>query len=82
MLDVVGADGVVDRVVRGSKARTLNQDHHRAIALFVSADGGDPAILAPFKGKSVGGVALLTDPTEIERLAAAGEFDWIDYSSF
>jgi hypothetical protein len=82
LLDVVGSEGVVDRVVRGSNVRALNQEHHRAIAEFVSADGGDVGALAPFEGKRVGGVLLLTDPDEIERLAAAGEFDWIDYSSF
>jgi DNA-binding CsgD family transcriptional regulator len=82
LLDVVGANGPMKRVVRGSRSRQLNQDHHRAIARFASADGGDVRVLDPFYRKRVGGVALLTDPDEIERLAVAGEFDWIDYSSF
>jgi hypothetical protein len=81
-LDVTGKDGAITRVVRGSHVRRLNQDHHRALERFISADGGDVALLTPYEGKRVGGVVLLTDPDEIERLAVAGEFDWIDYSSF
>jgi len=81
-MDVVGEKGPVQRVVRGSRVRALNLEHHRALALFAGPDGGDEAILAKFRGKRIAGVDLLTNPDVIERLADAGEFEFLDFQSF
>lgn len=82
VMDVVGPTGPVERGVRGSRARALNLEHHRALAVFAGPGGGDEAILARFRGKRIAGVELLTDPDLIERLADAGEFEFLDFQSF
>ena len=82
LMDVVGSSGPVQVVVRGSGARQLNLEHHRALARFAGPDGGDVSILKRFRGKRVGGVDLLVEPDAIERLFDAGEFEFLEYQSF
>jgi AcrR family transcriptional regulator len=83
LMNVVDPRGrMVEKVVRGSGARQQNLAHHRALARFAGPDGGDTALLAPFVGKRIAGVDLLTDPDMIERLFDAGELDFLEYQSF
>jgi hypothetical protein len=83
LLNVIDVSGrSAEKVVRGSVVRQRNLAHHRALAHFAGPDGGDPAILAPFVGKRVAGVELLTDPDTIEQLFDAGELDFLEYQSF
>jgi hypothetical protein len=82
LMDVLGPRGPVTVVVRGSGARQLNLEHHRALARFAGPDGGDLSTLKRFRGKRVAGVDLLVDPDQIERGFEAGEFEFLEYQSF
>jgi hypothetical protein len=83
LMHVVDTRGrMVERVVRGSRARQRNLAHHRALTHFAGPDGGDIDTLRPFVGKRVGGIELLADPGQIERLFDAGELDFLEYQSF
>jgi hypothetical protein len=63
-------------VVRGSKAASLLGRYNAALSKFFSANkkyAGNETLLKPFRGKRVGGVELLTDPSKLLELAEAGE---------
>src|SRR5690348_9240996 len=68
-----GPDGRVDVDVRGSRAASLIGRHFNAVGQFLAT--GDASVLAPFRGKTVGGVELLTDPVRIDQLARRRELD-------
>jgi hypothetical protein len=70
---VYGLGGRVDVDVRGSRAASLVGAHHNALSRYLAT--GDRRLLAPFRGKTVGGVELLTDPDQIEALAARRDLD-------
>jgi hypothetical protein len=82
LMDVIGPDGPVERVVVGSRERQLNLEHHRALARYAGPDGGEASVLRQFRGRRVAGVELLTDPDMVERLFDAGEFEFLEYQSF
>lgn len=70
---VFGATGRADVDVRGSRVASLVGSHFNAVDRYLRT--GDASVLAPFRGKRVGGVELLTDVEIIERLDAAHELD-------
>jgi hypothetical protein len=72
-MTVYGPDGRVEVDIRGSHAASLVGSHHNAIGRYLAT--GDPGYLAPFAGRRVGGVELLTDIARIEELAAQRELD-------
>jgi hypothetical protein len=57
-------------VVRSSKQRQFASRHLNAVGRFLRPPG-DPEVLKPFVGKSVGGVDLLTDPERLRELGKA-----------
>ncbi len=72
---VVIAEGVGNRVVvtRGSRVRSLNAAHRRAVQLFLRT--GDESELPRFAGKKVGGVALEVRPAVLEALFSLGSIE-------
>ncbi len=72
---VVIAEGKGNRLVvtRGSKVRSLNAEHRRAVQLFLRT--GDESELQRFAGKKVGGVALETRPAVLEALFSLGSIE-------
>jgi hypothetical protein len=69
-------EGVVEGMVRGSRARSLIGQHHNAVAQYL--DTGDTTVLAPFEGKRVAGVTLETRPDELEQQWMRGELDFLE----
>jgi hypothetical protein len=55
---------------------TVAAKHANAVRKFVET--GDASDLRKFRGKSVGGEHLATDPGTIKRLAHRGELDFED----
>jgi hypothetical protein len=70
---VFGYHGRVDVDVPTARAASLIGSHFNAVGRYLAT--GDPRFLAPFRGRHVGGVELLTDPLRIEQLAARRELD-------
>jgi hypothetical protein len=72
---VVIAEGIGNRVVvtRGSKVRSLNAEHRRAVQLFLRT--GDESQLQHFASKKVGGVALEVRPAVLEALFSLGSIE-------
>lgn len=68
-----GYQGRTEVDVRSSRAGSLIGAHFNAVSRYLAT--GDAGVLAPFRGRSVGGVELLTDPARIEQLAARRELD-------
>lgn len=75
-MTVISPDGTVTVEVRGSRAASLIGRHHNAVQDFIATR--DPAVLRDFRGKSVGGHELATDPTLLRRLGREGELDFPD----
>ncbi len=75
---VASTGGVEIRPISGSHDRSEIGAHHNAIGRFLSPGGGDPAVLAPFQGKHVGGVELETDPGAIVELWRQGELNYLE----
>jgi hypothetical protein len=73
LMSVLSTEGVVDVDTRGSRVRSLIGRHWNAIRLYGAI--GDVAVLAPFKGKRVGGVELESDPDRVEEYLRQGELD-------
>ena len=63
----------MDVDVRGSRAASLIGRYFNAVGHFLAT--GDASVLAPFRGKTVGGVELLSDPARIEQLEVRRELD-------
>ncbi|MFZ2057681.1 MAG: hypothetical protein WAV54_09785 [Acidimicrobiales bacterium] len=72
---VVIAEGVGNRVVvtRGSRVRSMNSAHRRAVQLFLRT--GDEGELHRFAGKKVGGVPLEVRPAVLETLFSLGSIE-------
>lgn len=70
---VMTATGRVDVDVRGSRSASLVGSHHNAIQRYLAI--GDEWLLAPYRGKRVGGQELLADPARLEQIAAQRELD-------
>jgi hypothetical protein len=62
--------GDVPKKIHGSKNASVNAAHRRAILHYLRK--GDDSLLEAFHGKSIEGVALLTDPELISALAEQG----------
>jgi hypothetical protein len=72
-MSVLSTDGIADIDTRGSRVRSVAARHWNAISRFAAT--GDASVLAPFRGKRVGGVELATDPDQIEEYLRRGEID-------
>ena len=70
-VNVLGADGYVPVTVRSSNQARLASQHLIAVNRFLRPPG-DAELLAPFVGKRIGGVELLTDPDLLSMFADAG----------
>jgi hypothetical protein len=70
---VLSHEGVTNVDTRGSRVRSTIARHWNAIGRF--AGTGDVSVLAPFRGKRVGGVELATDIAVIEEYLRRGEVD-------
>jgi hypothetical protein len=75
-MTVITVDGPKLAEVRGSRMASLAAKHANAVRKF--AETGDASDLRRFRGKSVGGEHLATDPATIKRLAHRGELDFED----
>jgi hypothetical protein len=73
-MTAVTDDGVVSVEVRGSRTASLLGRHSNAVQQFVET--GDARVLRPFRGTSVGGHRLASDPDVLRRLARRGELDF------
>ena len=73
---ISSTEGVVERVVRGSRARSLVGRHHNAVERYLAT--GDTSALDPFVGKRVAGVELETAPTRLEDQFIAGELEFLE----
>lgn len=72
-MSALSTDGLRDIDVRGSHSRSLVGQHWSAVGRFAAT--GDVTLLAPFKGKRVGGIELASDPDLIEEYLRQGELD-------
>jgi hypothetical protein len=72
-MSVLSIDGLRDIDVRGSRVRSLAGRHWNAIGRFAAT--GDVSVLAPFVGRSTGGVLLATDPDLLEEYLRSGDLD-------
>jgi hypothetical protein len=73
---VNSTEGVAERMVRGSNARSLIGEHHNAVAHYLAT--GDETVLEPFVGRRVAGVTLETDPEELETRYLRGELEFLE----
>lgn len=74
-LRIVSTEGVVERPVRGSRARTLVAEHANAVRRYLHGDDPDGDGLERFAGRRVGGVELETDLDRLDQLERTGAFD-------
>jgi hypothetical protein len=74
-LRIVSTGGVVERPVRGSRARTLVAEHANAVRRYLHGDDPEGEGLRRFKGRRVAGVELETDLDRLDGLQRQGEFD-------
>jgi hypothetical protein len=65
-LQIPGPGGQVEIKARGSKQAADAARYKAAVTRFL---GGDPRALAPWRGKKIAGVVLVTDPRVLKRLA-------------
>ena len=72
-MSVLSTEGLRDIDTRGSRTRFLISGHWNAVGRFLAT--GDVSLLAPFRGKRVGGVELATAPELIEEYGRQGELD-------
>lgn len=70
---VIGREGPVDVVVRGSRSTSLAAAHASAVGHYLAM--GDRRMLAEFRGRRVAGVRLETRPAVLTRLAREGELE-------
>ncbi len=81
-MNVLTAQGLVTRSVRGSKERNRLGRYNRALHKWRRGDSGASGELAAFKGQKVGGEMLVTDERELATLERAGAIDFSElYSS-
>ena len=70
-------------VVRGSRERQLLGRYNLALRMWRAGEHGADAALKTFRGKTVGGLTLITDADLLIRLEEAGRLDFDNlYSSF
>ncbi len=69
-MPVITGIGDVATKIHGSKNASINAAHRRAALHYLRK--GDDSLLVAFRGKSVDGVELLTDPELISALAEQG----------
>jgi hypothetical protein len=74
-LQVISTEGVVERPLRGSRARQLVAEHANAVKAYLRGDDPDGEGLDRFSGRRVGGVELETDRYQLEELERRGELD-------
>ena len=72
---VISTDGVVERPLRGSRARQLVAEHANAVKAYLRGDDPDGDGLDRFSGRRAGGVELETDRGQLEELERRGELD-------
>ena len=78
LMRIVSTEGIVEREVRGSRARSRVAAHHDVVERFISARGGDVSTLRPFRGERIGGVELETDPERLVALAQSAELAFLE----
>jgi excisionase family DNA binding protein len=76
---VLTARGPENVIVRNSRERKLLYEYNLALRMFRAAEDGAAIKLRKFKGKTVGGRVLITDPNLLIKL---DEADQIDAESF
>jgi hypothetical protein len=69
-MPITTALGDVAMKIHGSENASVNAAHRRAMLHYLRK--GDDSLLVPFRGKSIDGVELLTDPELISALAEQG----------
>ena len=82
-MEVLTRKGRISVILRNSRERRLLHDYENAVRMFRGAEDGAEAELKKFKGKTVGGYALITDTKLLIELEEANELDFESlYSSF
>ena len=76
LMRISSTDGVVERMVRGSRSRTVIGRHHNAIGQYLAT--GDTTVLEPFVGRRVAGVTLETDPGRLEEQFMRAELEFLE----
>ena len=74
-LRIISTEGVVERPLRGSRARQRVAEHANAVKAFLRGDDPDGNGLDRFSGRRVDGVELETDLGRLEELERQGELD-------
>jgi hypothetical protein len=72
---IVSTEGVVERPVRGSRARTLVSEHANAVQRYLTKQDPEGDGLRHFVGRRVAGVELEIDPDRLDGLQRQGDFD-------
>lgn len=75
-MKVLTTDGVIDLEVRSSKQASAIGGHSAAVKDYLATGSEDG--LRKFRGKTVGGHILLTDPEQLIDLASVGELEYED----
>jgi hypothetical protein len=68
--------GPVDAIVSNSRQRKLLSQYNFALRMFRAGEEGADRALKVFKGKKVGGYALITDTKLLVELEEAGQLDF------
>ena len=77
-LQIPGPGGQVEIKARGSKEAADAARYKAAVTRFL---GGDPKALAPWRGKKIAGVDLVTDPRVLKSLAKDEQLPYSLYRS-
>ena len=75
-MTVLTTRGPVEVIVRNSRERKLLHRYELALRMFRAGEDGAEAALKTFKGKRVGGHALITDIKILIELEEAGQLDY------
>jgi alkylated DNA nucleotide flippase Atl1 len=75
-MTVLTSRGPAEVIVRNSRERKLLHEYELALRMFRAGEDGAEAALKAFKGKRVGGHALITDIKLLIELEEAGQLDF------
>jgi hypothetical protein len=76
---ITSTEGVVERMVRGSRARSTIGAYQNAVRTYLAT--GDTTAIEPFVDKRVAGVTLEADPDTLEEQFMRGELEFLEIYS-
>lgn len=75
-MTILTSRGPIEVIVRNSRERKLLHEYELALRMFRAGEDGAEAALKKFKGRKVGGQALVTDIDLLIELEEAGQLDF------